>query len=86
MEALPTTDGVDRYRQQEGKGTLYVVSGSAGQLGPGTFDHPSMARSLELHGSLVLDVDACSLEGRFLTDASAVRDAFALDTPERCTR
>jgi hypothetical protein len=75
-----TRGGVDRYRQQDGQGTLYVVSGSAGQLGPAPFGHPSMARSLEQHGSLVIDVGGCVLDAGFLGDDGALGDAFSLES------
>ena len=49
-------------------GTVYVVAGSRAQLGGGTLNHPAMVRSLDVLGSLVLDVDGHALSGRFLTD------------------
>ncbi len=79
-------DGVDVHRTGEGgqEGTLYVVAGSAGQTGPGTYDHPNMAVSFEGHGSLVIDIDGCRLDARFVDDEGEVRDAFAIEKGAPC--
>jgi hypothetical protein len=61
------------------EGAVYVVAGSSGQVSGGTFDHPAMFASLAALGSLVLDIDGLTLEGRFLDDVGAVLDTFAID-------
>ena len=74
------------HRSEPGvpRGTLYVVAGSAGQIGRDSpLDHPSMAFATETHGSLVLDVEGCSLEGRFVDVEGAVLDAFRLEKQDR---
>ena len=66
---------------------MYVVAGSSGQVSGGTLDHPVMVSSLNLLGSLVLDIVGARLDARFLDDLGAVRDSFtilkggALDVP-----
>ena len=52
------------------------MNGSAAQTSGGTLDHPAMIASLDVLGSMVLDVSGDRLEGRFLDAAGAVRDSF----------
>ncbi|HSQ01491.1 MAG TPA: metallophosphoesterase [Candidatus Dormibacteraeota bacterium] len=59
-------------------GTVYVVAGSGAQTGGGALDHPAMVRSLNVLGSLLLDVVGNTLSVRFLSDTGAVRDAFTI--------
>ncbi|MEZ4238293.1 MAG: PKD domain-containing protein [Myxococcota bacterium] len=61
------------------EGAVYVVAGSSGQVSGGLLDHPAMYVSLNALGSLVLDVDGGLLEGRFLDDAGAILDTFAIE-------
>ncbi len=60
------------------EGTIQVVAGSSGMASGGPLDHPVMHVSLNLLGSLVLDVDGLELQGRFLDDLGVVRDTFAI--------
>jgi hypothetical protein len=80
----PTGDGA----YQKGKlgpaphdGTVYAVAGSSGTAVGGPLDHPVMAVSLNLLGSVVLDVDGSRLAGRFLDSTGVVRDTFELEKP-----
>ena len=59
-------------------GAVYVVSGSSGNVTPGTLDHPVMLVSLATLGSLVLDVNGPQLDARFLDSTAMVRDNFTL--------
>jgi tetratricopeptide (TPR) repeat protein len=59
-------------------GAVYTVAGSSGQISGGSFDHPAMVRSLDVLGSLVIDVDGDRLDARFLDDLGAVRDTFTI--------
>jgi calcineurin-like phosphoesterase family protein len=59
-------------------GAVYTVAGSSGQISGGSFDHPAMFLSLDVLGSLVLDVDGDRLDAKFLDDLGAVRDSFAI--------
>jgi beta-lactam-binding protein with PASTA domain len=59
-------------------GTVYAVAGSSGSIGGGTLDHPAMFVSLNVMGSLVLDVNDGRLDVQFVDDHSAVRDSFTI--------
>ena len=59
-------------------GAVYAVAGSSGQVGGGTLDHPAMFLSLNVHGSLVLDVQGARLDARFLDRWGTVRDSFTI--------
>lgn len=59
-------------------GIVHAVNGSAAQISGGSLDHPVMVRSLNVMGSMVLDVMADRLEGRFLDSLGVVRDSFAI--------
>jgi hypothetical protein len=69
------------FLRRPDQGTVYVVAGTSGGTGAGTYDHPVMAVSLQQMGSLVLDIDAERLEARFLSNAGFVRDAFTIEKP-----
>lgn len=70
------------YRKPAGraphKGTVYVVAGASGEAMKGPLNHPAMAVSASVAGSLVLDVVGNRLEGRYLTETGAVLDQFAI--------
>lgn len=70
------------YRKPAGRvphaGTVYVVVGASGEPLKGPLNHPAMAVSASVAGSLVLDVDARRLEARCLTETGAVLDQFAI--------
>jgi hypothetical protein len=59
-------------------GAVYTVAGSSGQTSGGTLDHPAMSHSLDVLGSLVIDVEGRRLDARFLDDFGAVRDSFSI--------
>lgn len=60
------------------EGTVYAVAGSSSQIGGGPLNHPVMIASLNLLGSLVLDLDGLVLDGRFIDVAGIVRDDFRI--------
>jgi len=60
------------------EGTVYANVGSSGKLGGGPLDHPIMEVSLNLYGSMVLDIAAGRLDGRFLDDTGALLDHFTM--------
>ncbi len=78
-------DGDGAYVKPAGpaphRGALYAVAGSSAQISGGTLDHPVMIASLNVLGSLVLDVSADTLDGRFLDDQGEVRDSFRIVKP-----
>jgi hypothetical protein len=60
------------------EGEVVAVAGSSSHFSGGTLDHPVMVRSLDVLGSMVIDVDGDRLRGTFLDDLGAVRDRFEL--------
>ncbi len=63
------------------KGTVYVVSGSAGQLGgtQGAYPHNAMYYSNETNGgSFVLDFDANRLDSKWVCADGVIRDRFTM--------
>ena len=60
------------------EGAVYVVAGSSGQTSGGSLDHPAMYLSLNVLGSLVLDVDGGRLEAKFLDNVGGIRDHFTI--------
>ncbi len=59
-------------------GAVYVVTGTAGQVSGGGYNHPVMFASLPLLGSFVLDVNGDQLDGRFVGADAAVHDQFTM--------
>lgn len=64
-------------------GAVYVVAGSSGKVGDGTYDHKAMFISLKNLGSMVLDVNGSRLDARFLRETGATGDSFSIvkDSP-----
>jgi hypothetical protein len=59
-------------------GTVHAVAGSSGQTSGGSLDHPAMFVSLNVLGSMVLDVDGGRLDAVFLDASGVVRDSFEI--------
>ena len=59
-------------------GAIYAVPGASGQISGGTLNHPAMYVSLNVLGSMVLDVDGNRLDAKYLDNAGTVRDYFTL--------
>jgi PKD repeat protein len=59
-------------------GMVHTVAGNAGQVTGGSLDHPVMFISYNLHGSVVLDVDAGRADVTFLDSTGQVLDYFTL--------
>ncbi|HKY91533.1 MAG TPA: DNRLRE domain-containing protein [Nevskiaceae bacterium] len=57
-------------------GAVYTVAGSSGQTSGGALNHPAMHLSLNVLGSVVLDIDGLTLDAKFLDSAGNVRDSF----------
>src|SRR5207253_782065 len=60
------------------KGAVYTVAGSSGQTSGGSLDHPAMYLSLNVLGSLVLDVNGPQLDAKFLNSSGSVQDHFTI--------
>jgi hypothetical protein len=59
-------------------GSVYTVAGVSGQASGGPLDHPAMAVSWNVLGSLVLDVNGNRLDATFLDDLGGIRDTFTI--------
>jgi hypothetical protein len=59
-------------------GAVYAVAGSSGQTSGGALNHPVMVVSLNLLGSLVLDVTGSRMDAVFLDTTGTQRDHFTL--------
>ena len=60
-------------------GTVYVVAGCSGQAGGGELNHPAHFRSLDVLGSLILDVTGDRMDVRFLREVTSPHNAAAID-------
>ena len=57
-------------------GAVYVVAGASGKSDGGALDHPAMYISMDVMGSMVLDVDGNRLDAIYLDRPGVVRDVF----------
>src|SRR5437870_2080315 len=60
------------------KGAVYTVAGSSGHTSGGSLNHPGMYISLNVVGSLVLDIDGSRLDAKFLNSSGSVKDYFTI--------
>jgi len=60
------------------QGAVYTVAGSSGHTSGGLLNHPVMFISLDVLGSLVLDVAGNRLDATFLDSTSGIRDTFTI--------
>jgi hypothetical protein len=60
------------------EGTVYVVAGSSGRLSDVPLNYPAMFISLNVLGSMVLDVNGNRLDAVFLDSTGAIRDYFSI--------
>jgi hypothetical protein len=60
------------------EGAVYVVAGSSGQTSGGSLDHPAMYVSLNVLGSMVLDLNGLDLDAKFLDSGGFFRDYFTI--------
>lgn len=59
-------------------GAIYTVAGASGQTDGGTLNHPAMFISLNVAGSMVLDIDGNKLDATYLDSTGQVRDTFTM--------
>jgi hypothetical protein len=76
-------DGTGAYQKPSSgpaphEGAVYTVAGSSGQTSGGALNHPAMFISLNLLGSMVLDVNGDRLDAKFVDNTAAVRDYFTI--------
>ncbi len=60
------------------KGTVYVVAGSSGKTDGGLLNHPAMYLSLDVHGSLVIDINGNRLDASFVNRSGLAQDTFTI--------
>src|SRR6185369_1625348 len=73
------TDGSGPYHKNDlGQGVVYSVSGSSGQYGSGSLDHPAHYVSINELGSLIVDVNGKRLDAMFLNSSGVSSDHFTL--------
>ncbi len=76
-----TGDGAyEKASQAKGQfeGCIYAVPGSSSKLGGGTLNHPVMVTSMNVLGSMVIDIDANVMDAVFIDDAGTVLDDFRI--------
>jgi hypothetical protein len=56
-----------------------MVAGSSGKTSGGKLNHPAMVVSLNVLGSVVIDVSGSRLEARFIDDQAVIRDSFVIE-------
>ncbi|MCB1688521.1 MAG: metallophosphoesterase family protein [Halioglobus sp.] len=68
------------------RGAVYVTAGSSGKISGGPLDHPVMVHaSLNLLGSMVLDIEGNRLDATFLRSNGSTADSFTiLKNPDNC--
>ena len=60
------------------EGAVYIVAGSSGKTSGGILNYPAMQVSLNVLGSVVLDVDSNRIDVTFLDDNGTTQDYFTL--------
>ncbi len=66
---------------QANQGAVYAVAGSSGKVSGGSLDHPAMYISLNMLGSMVIDVNDTQLNAIFLDSKAMIRDYFTINKP-----
>jgi hypothetical protein len=75
-------DETGAYRKnEEGRGVIYTIAGSAGQALGGPLNHPAHFISLNELGTVVVDVNENRLDAKFLNSDGVVRDYYTLTKP-----
>jgi hypothetical protein len=76
-------DETGAYRKnEEGRGVIYTIAGSAGQALGGPLNHPAHFISINELGTVVVDVTGNRLEAKFLNSDAVVRDTYTLIKPQ----
>jgi predicted phosphodiesterase len=61
------------------EGAVYAVAGSSGKISGGPLDHPVMQVSLNVLGSMIIDIDGDTMNGKFLDDQGGIQDYFTIE-------
>lgn len=60
------------------QGTVYAVAGSSGKISGGPLNYPAMFTSLNVLGSVAVDINGSRLDARFVDSSGATRDYFSI--------
>lgn len=60
------------------EGAVYAVAGASGQADGGSLNHPAMYVSLNVLGSMVIDVNGNQLDAQYIDNTGTRRDYFTL--------
>jgi hypothetical protein len=71
-------NGVYGKEPEPRSGAVYSVCGASGHISGGPLNHPIMVSSLNVLGSLVIDVHGDRLDARYLDNTGVVRDSFSI--------
>ena len=76
-------DGTGAYQKPTAglaphQGAVYSVAGSSGKISGGLLNHPAMFVSLNVLGSMILDVNGMRLDAKFIDNNGLVRDYFTI--------
>ncbi len=75
-------DGTGAYQKPDdhstNQGAVYIVAGSSGQATGGSLNHPAMFVSLNVLGSVVLDITSNRLDAIFLNNNAVAQDHFTI--------
>ncbi|WP_256717970.1 DNRLRE domain-containing protein [Shewanella sp. UCD-KL12] len=64
--------------QQANNGAVYVVAGSSGKISGGALNHPAMYASINLLGSVLLEVQQNELTATFIDSTNTSQDEFTI--------
>ena len=73
------TDGDNAYYKEiDGTGTVYMVAGSAGDVGSDPAGYPTMYEALQEYGSVILEVTDLQMDVKFIQDNDNIGDYFTI--------
>ena len=67
------------YNKTDERGSIYVMSGSAGKVGYSIDSHDANVSRYFNLGSFVIDIDGNNLTGRYLRETGAIDDVFSIN-------
>ena len=66
------------YKEIGGVGTVYMVAGSAGDLGSNPAGYPAMHAAIQDYGSVVVEVTDMQMDVKFVKDDETIGDYFTI--------